>query len=195
MGAKHPQWVDAEGLSARLVPMLDDADRIVRASAALAVGMLKLQAGAEKLCLLWRNDPISHVRDAALTAMKSVGGPLIEDKLRIEKVLSTHCSHNPDPNPTPNHSPSPSPTPTPNQVLSTHCSNFRAELERKSYQAAKEGGGKGSKEGERVIAQGMQAAMEMVKPPPFVRRFSSGRSKKARVAADGGPADSASVEC
>ena len=89
LGAKHPQWVDAEGLSASLVPMLDDADRIVRASAALAVGMLKLQAGAEKLCLLWRNDPISHVRDAALTAMKSVGGPLIEDKLRIEKVLST----------------------------------------------------------------------------------------------------------
>ena len=29
------------------------------------------------------------MRDAALTAMKSVGGPLIEDKLRIEKVLST----------------------------------------------------------------------------------------------------------
>ena len=26
-------------------------------------------------------------------------------------------------------------------------------------------------------------------------RFSSGRGKKARVAADGGPADSASVEC
>ena len=122
LGAKHPQWVDAEGLSARLVPMLDDADRIVRASAALAVGMLKLQAGAEKLCLLWRNDPISHVRDAALTAMKSVGGPLIEDKLRIEKVLSTHCSHNPDPtptpspNPTPNPTPTPTPTPTPNQV-------------------------------------------------------------------------------
>ena len=130
LGAKHPQWVDAEGLSARLVPMLDDADRIVRASAALAVGMLKLQAGAEKLCLLWRNDPISHVRDAALTAMKSVGGPLIEDKLRIEKVLSTHCSHKPDPDP------NRTPTPTPNQVLSTHCSNFRAELERKSYQAA-----------------------------------------------------------
>ena len=42
------------------------------------------------------------MRDAALTAMKSVGGPLIEDKLRIEKVLSTHCSQNPDPNPTPN---------------------------------------------------------------------------------------------
>ena len=49
-------------------------DRIVRASAALSCGMLRIEAAGEKLAYLWRNDPISNVRDSALSAMRAVGG-------------------------------------------------------------------------------------------------------------------------
>ena len=46
----------------------------MRASAALSCGMLRIEAAGEKLAYLWRNDPISNVRDSALSAMRAVGG-------------------------------------------------------------------------------------------------------------------------
>jgi len=98
--------VDDLPLEQLLLPMLDDSDRIVRASSALSCGLLGLEASGEKLAYLWRNDPIKDVRESALSAMRAVGGEVIEGKLRVEKALSRHLE------------------------------DFRVELERKSYQAS-----------------------------------------------------------
>ena len=106
VGNRRPTWVQASAaeLHPLLINLLDDKDRIVRACAALCCGMLKIEAAGVKLAYLWRNDPISTVRESALDAMKAVGGEDIEQKLRIEKVLSRHLQ------------------------------DFRIELEKKSYQ-------------------------------------------------------------
>ena len=105
VGRRHPTWVDVGAVQEKLLPLLDNDDRIVRASATLSCGMLRIEAAGEKLAYLWRNDPIKDVREGAHTAMRAVGGEVVEAKLRVEKALSRHIDE------------------------------FRAELERASYQA------------------------------------------------------------
>ena len=88
VGRKRAEWVNKEAVEQMLLPLLDSDDRIVRASAALSCGMLRIEAAGEKLAFLWRNDPIKDVREGAHTAMRAVGGEVVEAKLRVEKTLS-----------------------------------------------------------------------------------------------------------
>ncbi|XP_070573272.1 uncharacterized protein [Ptychodera flava] len=72
----------------KLMKLLDDKDRLVRESGCLALGHLKVKQAVPKLVQLWRNDTISHVREAAEVALQQIGGEEAEQAMHITKVLS-----------------------------------------------------------------------------------------------------------
>ncbi|XP_076435109.1 uncharacterized protein LOC143274969 isoform X2 [Babylonia areolata] len=67
---------------------LSDRDRLVREAGCLALGHLKARQAISKLSHLWRNDVISHVREAAAVALRQIGGQEVEDVMRVTKVLA-----------------------------------------------------------------------------------------------------------
>lgn len=67
---------------------LNDKDRLVREAGCLALGHLKARQAISKLSHLWRNDVISHVREAAAVALRQLGGQEVEDVMRVTKVLA-----------------------------------------------------------------------------------------------------------
>ncbi|KAL8576103.1 hypothetical protein ACOMHN_001453 [Nucella lapillus] len=67
---------------------LSDKDRLVREAGCLALGHLKARQAISKLSHLWRNDVISHVREAAAVALHQIGGQEVEDVMRVTKVLA-----------------------------------------------------------------------------------------------------------
>ncbi|EDV22484.1 uncharacterized protein TRIADDRAFT_59119 [Trichoplax adhaerens] len=75
-------------ITRRLINLLNDSDRLVREAGCLALGHMKAQPAVRKLVKLWRNDTISHVREAAQCALKRIGGEEAEKALHITKVLT-----------------------------------------------------------------------------------------------------------
>ncbi|ELU15118.1 hypothetical protein CAPTEDRAFT_228584 [Capitella teleta] len=71
-----------------LIKCLDEKDRLVRESACLALGHLRSEKAVPKLVHLWRNDFISHVREAAQIALGQIGGEEASKAMHITKVLS-----------------------------------------------------------------------------------------------------------
>ncbi|KAK2177786.1 hypothetical protein NP493_578g02004 [Ridgeia piscesae] len=71
-----------------LVRCLADKDRLVRESACLALGHLKVEAAVKKLVQLWRNDFISSVREAAQVALEQIGGEEANKAMHMTKVLA-----------------------------------------------------------------------------------------------------------
>ncbi|XP_006811698.1 uncharacterized protein LOC102803167 [Saccoglossus kowalevskii] len=71
----------------RLLKLCENKDRLVRESACLALGHLKIVKAVPKLIQLWRNDTISHVREAAEVALDQIGGEEAETAMHITKVL------------------------------------------------------------------------------------------------------------
>ncbi|KAK7483424.1 hypothetical protein BaRGS_00025364 [Batillaria attramentaria] len=71
-----------------IMRMLTDKDRLVREAGCLALGHLKARQAISKLTHIWRNDVISHVRDAAAAALRQIGGQEVEDVMRVTKVLA-----------------------------------------------------------------------------------------------------------
>lgn len=71
-----------------LMKILNDKDRLVREAGCLALGHLRVQQAVNKLLHLWRNDVISHVREAASVALNQIGGPEVEKAMRVTKVLA-----------------------------------------------------------------------------------------------------------
>ncbi|XP_061197568.1 uncharacterized protein LOC133205720 [Saccostrea echinata] len=66
---------------------LKSKDRVVREAACLALGHVKATQAVEALVNLWRNDIISNVREAALVALKNIGGEKAEEAIRVTTVL------------------------------------------------------------------------------------------------------------
>ncbi|XP_005093196.1 uncharacterized protein LOC101851332 [Aplysia californica] len=71
-----------------LMKTLNDKDRLVREAGCLALGHLKVKQAVSKLLHLWRNDVISHVREAANVALNQIGGPEVEKQMKVTKVLA-----------------------------------------------------------------------------------------------------------
>ncbi|CAL1534341.1 unnamed protein product [Lymnaea stagnalis] len=71
-----------------LMKILNDKDRLVREAGCLALGHLRVKQAVNKLLKLWRNDVISHVREAASVALNQIGGPEVEKAMRVTKVLA-----------------------------------------------------------------------------------------------------------
>ncbi|XP_070204479.1 uncharacterized protein [Littorina saxatilis] len=67
---------------------LNDKDRLVREAGCLALGHLRAKQTVAKLLHLWRNDVISHVREAAHVALQQIGGPEVEKAMHVTKVLA-----------------------------------------------------------------------------------------------------------
>lgn len=67
---------------------LKDKDRLVREAGCLALGHLQAKQVVSKLLHLWRNDVISHVREAARVALEQIGGPEVEKAMHVTKVLA-----------------------------------------------------------------------------------------------------------
>jgi HEAT repeat protein len=57
-----------------IVELLDHEDRFVRSAGAFALGELAAASAIRRLIYMMRNDPISHVRDSAATALCRIGG-------------------------------------------------------------------------------------------------------------------------
>lgn len=66
---------------------LKSKDRVVREAACLALGHVKATQAVEALVNLWRNDIISNVREAALVALKNIGGQKASEAIRVTTVL------------------------------------------------------------------------------------------------------------
>lgn len=66
---------------------LKSKDRVVREAACLALGHVKATQAVEDLVNLWRNDIISNVREAALVALKNIGGQKASEAIRVTTVL------------------------------------------------------------------------------------------------------------
>ncbi|XP_061197152.1 uncharacterized protein LOC133205368 [Saccostrea echinata] len=71
-----------------LLKCLKDKDRLVREAGCLALGHMKAKAAVPKLLHLWRNDFISHVREAAQAALLQIGGEKVDKAMHITKVLA-----------------------------------------------------------------------------------------------------------
>jgi len=71
-----------------LMKTLNDKDRLVREAGCLALGHLKVEKAVSKLLHLWRNDVISHVREAANVALMQIGGPEVDRQMKVTKVLA-----------------------------------------------------------------------------------------------------------
>lgn len=72
---------------------LRSKDRIVREACCLALGVMKATVAIEKLVDLWRNDIISNVREAALAALRRIGGEKAEEAIRVTTVLEKEIRH------------------------------------------------------------------------------------------------------
>ncbi|VDI42192.1 Hypothetical predicted protein [Mytilus galloprovincialis] len=81
-GDKDPSTVD------NLMKCLNDKDRLVREAGCLALGQLHAKKAVPKLLHLWRNDFISHVREAAQASLEQIGGKEVEEAMHITKVLA-----------------------------------------------------------------------------------------------------------
>ncbi|XP_005102844.2 uncharacterized protein LOC101856198 [Aplysia californica] len=71
-----------------LLKSLDDKDRLVREAGCLAMGHLKDSRVVQKLIEMWRNDVISHVREAASAALTEIGGAEAQEAMRVTRILS-----------------------------------------------------------------------------------------------------------
>ncbi|XP_060075701.1 uncharacterized protein LOC132555370 isoform X1 [Ylistrum balloti] len=72
---------------------LRSRDRIVREASCLSLGVMKATVSIEKLVDLWRNDIISNVREAALAALRRIGGEKAEEAIRVTTVLEKEIRH------------------------------------------------------------------------------------------------------
>ncbi|KAJ8312415.1 hypothetical protein KUTeg_009788 [Tegillarca granosa] len=71
-----------------LMNCLNDKDRLVREAGCLALGHLGAKKAVPRLLHLWRNDFISHVREAAQAALEQIGGEEVDQAMHITKVLA-----------------------------------------------------------------------------------------------------------
>ncbi|OWF40248.1 uncharacterized protein LOC110464067 [Mizuhopecten yessoensis] len=72
---------------------LHSRDRIVREASCLSLGVMKATVAIEKLVDLWRNDIISNVREAALAALRRIGGDKADEAIRVTTVLEKEIRH------------------------------------------------------------------------------------------------------
>ncbi|XP_046351571.2 uncharacterized protein LOC124132035 isoform X2 [Haliotis rufescens] len=71
-----------------LLKILNDKDRLVREAGCLALGHLQAQTAVKKLLHMWRNDVISHVREAAAVALQQIGGDEVDKAMHVTTVLA-----------------------------------------------------------------------------------------------------------
>ncbi|XP_067932670.1 uncharacterized protein [Watersipora subatra] len=71
-----------------LMSLLNDKDWLVRQSACLAEALMQDTKAVQKISDIWRNDPISQVRESAEIAITHIGGAEAEKSLKINTVLS-----------------------------------------------------------------------------------------------------------
>ncbi|XP_035690308.1 uncharacterized protein LOC118425522 [Branchiostoma floridae] len=71
-----------------LVNLLKDEDRLVRESTCVSLGYLQAQDAVPHVINAWRNDPISHVREAAQAALRVIGGEEANQAVHITQVLT-----------------------------------------------------------------------------------------------------------
>ncbi|XP_072047426.1 uncharacterized protein [Amphiura filiformis] len=70
-----------------LLRLLRDKDRLVRESGCLSLGYIKAKQAVSTIVHLWRNDPISNVREAAQVALEKIGGEEAQKAMHITRVL------------------------------------------------------------------------------------------------------------
>lgn len=71
----------------KLIKTLKDDDRMVREAACLSLGHLKSTEAIPHVVNVWRNDIISNVRSAALTALRLMDSPEAKEAIRVTQVL------------------------------------------------------------------------------------------------------------
>lgn len=74
-----------------LADRLSDDDRFIRATAVKALGELEAKGRVAELTVLFRNDPIGDVRQAAFDALVNISGP--EAERTVGRVATTPPSH------------------------------------------------------------------------------------------------------
>ncbi|XP_065193594.1 uncharacterized protein LOC135824809 [Sycon ciliatum] len=72
----------------RLIAGLADSDRLVREACCLSLGHLKSAEAVPHIVNRWRNDFISHVREAAHVALKNIGGEEAGRAIHMTEVLT-----------------------------------------------------------------------------------------------------------
>ncbi|XP_077995720.1 uncharacterized protein LOC144449132 isoform X2 [Glandiceps talaboti] len=70
-----------------LIKLLGDEDRLVRESTCLSLGHMHAEDAVPHIVNLWRNDAISHVRNAAELALSLMGADKAREALKMTKVL------------------------------------------------------------------------------------------------------------
>ncbi|RDD40004.1 hypothetical protein TrispH2_006850 [Trichoplax sp. H2] len=85
-GVKSKKHID------KLILLLQDEDRLVRESACLSLGHMKAESSIINILNRWRNDPISHVREAALIALEEIGGEEANEAIRVTKLLGNEMN-------------------------------------------------------------------------------------------------------
>eukprot|EP01090_Pellita_catalonica_P004618 TRINITY_DN14434_c0_g1_i1.p1 TRINITY_DN14434_c0_g1~~TRINITY_DN14434_c0_g1_i1.p1 ORF type:complete len:446 (+),score=82.47 TRINITY_DN14434_c0_g1_i1:150-1340(+) len=81
------------GNSLAVRPMLDrlegtvENDRFVKESICIAMARFKSAEAVDYLIQLWRNCPISNVRQAAEVSLKKIGGPVVQDAFSSAAII------------------------------------------------------------------------------------------------------------
>jgi len=90
---------DVESIVEKLCRSCADADRLVRQAACISLGHLRAAGAVKMLVDIWRNDPISDVRGAALAALERMEGDdaklAINMTIKLSKEMQRLAQSNP----------------------------------------------------------------------------------------------------
>jgi len=78
---------DITSIVGHLLTMVSDSDRLVRQAACISLGHLRAGDAVKTLVDIWRNEPISDVRNAALKALERMEGEDAKIAIKMTRKL------------------------------------------------------------------------------------------------------------
>jgi len=78
---------DTSAIVRRLLKMMKDSDRLVRQAACISLGHMRAGVAVKTLVHVWRNEPISDVRNAALVALERMDNEEAKIAIKMTRKL------------------------------------------------------------------------------------------------------------
>lgn len=82
-----PEVITRHKIVSHLLKRISDADRLVRQAACISLGHIRAGEAVKTLIQVWRNEPISNVRDAAFAALGRMEGEDAKVAIDMTKKL------------------------------------------------------------------------------------------------------------
>ena len=82
-----PEVITLHRIVAHLLKRISDQDRLVRQAACISLGHIRAGEAVKSLVQVWRNEPISDVRDAAFAALERMEGEDAKVAIEMTKRL------------------------------------------------------------------------------------------------------------